>query len=106
VIADWRLRECDYVELNRAPAGQVHTLRSKCLTVAYLGAQSWTQAVRRVGRCLGDLPTRWEGQRFLVVGHLATQWAFAHLISGGPLEELVDADFGSRAGWQYRLRST
>lgn len=44
LIADGRLRECNYVEPNRAPAGQVHTLRSKCLTVAYLGAESWTRA--------------------------------------------------------------
>jgi len=60
VLADWRLRECDYGELNGAPAVRVHAMRSERLTVPYPGGESWTQAVARAGRFLSDLPTRWE----------------------------------------------
>ncbi len=56
-----------------------------------------------MGRFLTDLPLRWSDTRILVIGHLATRWAFDHLIDGRPLEELVEADFGWREGWEYRL---
>ncbi len=67
VLVDWRLGECDYGSLNGAPAGQVHRERLPRLTIPYPGGESWEQAIRRVGRFLGDLPLRWSGQRS--VGH-------------------------------------
>jgi hypothetical protein len=56
-----------------------------------------------VGRFLLDLPLRWQGARVLVIGHVATRWAFDHLLNGVPLEELIEADFGWRLGWEYQL---
>ena len=56
-----------------------------------------------MARFLGDLPLRWDGQRVLVIGHVATRWGLDHAISGVPLEELAAADFGWRPGWEYRL---
>lgn len=72
VLADWRPRECDYGKLNGASAARVHAVPAECLAVPYPGGDSWTQAVRRVAGVLGDLPTRWGGQRVLVIGHVAT----------------------------------
>ncbi|WP_067179416.1 histidine phosphatase family protein [Microtetraspora niveoalba] len=103
VLHDWRLRECDYGDKNGTPALQVHQSRSRHLDTPYPGGESWRQAVHRAGRFLSDLPLRWSGTRVLVIGHVATRWAFDHLIDGIPLEELVDADFGWREGWEYRL---
>lgn len=103
VLADWRLRECNYGALNRAPAARVHAMRSERLTVPYPGGESWTQAVARVGRFLSDLPARWEGQRVLGIGHVATRWAFDHLINGESVRDLIAADFGWREGWEYLL---
>ena len=57
----------------------------------------------RVARFLGDLPPRWDGQRVLVIGHVATRWALDHVTRGVPLEDLVAADFGWQPGWEYRL---
>jgi hypothetical protein len=56
-----------------------------------------------VGRFLGDLPSRWSGQRVLVIGHVATRWGFDHFIDGIPLEQLAGEDFAWREGWEYRL---
>ncbi|MGK5551951.1 histidine phosphatase family protein [Actinomadura kijaniata] len=103
VLHDWRLRECDYGERNGSPAAEVHADRVRHLDRPYPGGESWRQAVHRVGRFLADLPLRWSDTRVLVIGHVATRWAFDHLIDGRPLEELVDADFGWREGWEYRL---
>jgi len=46
---------------------------------------------------------RFDGERILVIGHAATQWALEHLLNGVPLEALVDAPFEWQEGWEYRL---
>jgi 2,3-bisphosphoglycerate-dependent phosphoglycerate mutase len=103
ILADWRLRECDYGRLNGQSAGELHRDRRQYLDVPYPGGESWRQAVTRVGRFLPDLRLRWEGARVLVIGHRATHYAFDHLLAGVPLEELIAIDFVWREGWEYRL---
>jgi hypothetical protein len=51
--------------------------------------ESWRQAIVRVGRFLPDLHLRWEGARVLIIGHVATRWAFDHLLNGILLEDLI-----------------
>jgi 2,3-bisphosphoglycerate-dependent phosphoglycerate mutase len=103
ILADWRLRECDYGDLNGQPAAELHRDRRRYLATPYPGGESWQAAVERVGRFLPDLRLRWAGTRVLVIGHVATRWAFDHLLAGMPLEELIGADFGWREGWEYVL---
>jgi 2,3-bisphosphoglycerate-dependent phosphoglycerate mutase len=103
VLMDWRLRECDYGSLNGSPTARVHADRRRRLRSPYPGGESWEQAVDRVGRFLTDLPTRWSGDRVLVIGHVATRWALDHLLKGVNLEELVEAEFAWRPGWEYNL---
>ena len=85
VLLDWRLRECDYGELNGAPRDQVHADRVAHLSTPYPGGESWQQAVDRVGSFLGDLLPRWDGARVLVVGHVATRLGLDHFLLGVPL---------------------
>ena len=47
---------------------------------------------------------RWDGQRVLVIGHVATRWGLDHHINGVTLEDLAGQDFAWREGWEYRLR--
>jgi 2,3-bisphosphoglycerate-dependent phosphoglycerate mutase len=103
LFCDWRLRECDYGDWNGLPAAQVHGDRAHYLDQPYPGGESWRQAVARVGRFLDDLPLRWQGARVLVIGHVATRWAFEHFLNGIPLEELARVDFAWQEGWEYRL---
>jgi 2,3-bisphosphoglycerate-dependent phosphoglycerate mutase len=104
ILYDWRLRECDYGDSNGMPSAELHRDRRRYLDEPYPGGESWRQAVLRVGRFLRDLPLRWEGSRVLVIGHVATRWALDHLIDGIPLEDLVEADFNWREGWEYHLK--
>jgi broad specificity phosphatase PhoE len=103
VLYDWRLRECDYGQRNGMPVAELHAGRREHLDRPYPGGESWRQAVARVGRFLGDLPLRWNEQRILVIGHVATRWGLDHFIGGVRLEELVEQDFAWREGWEYRL---
>ncbi len=104
ILCDWRLRECDYGAWNGGRAAEVHHDRGRYLDGAYPGGESWRQAIARVGRFLPDLHLRWAGARVLVIGHVATRWAFDHLLNGVALEVLLAEDFGWREGWEYRTR--
>ncbi|MEO7910734.1 MAG: histidine phosphatase family protein [Roseiflexaceae bacterium] len=103
ILADWRLRECDYGSLNGQPADDLHRDRRCYLDTPYPNGESWRQAIQRVARFLPDLSLRWEDARVLMIGHVATRWALDHLLNGVPLEELIVADFDWREGWEYQL---
>ncbi len=105
VLHDWRLRECDYGDRNGMPVAELHQGRRWHLNVPYPGGESWQQAVARVGRFLDDLPSRWAGARVLVVGHTATRWALDHILAGVLLDDLLDAPFEWKPGWEYRLET-
>jgi 2,3-bisphosphoglycerate-dependent phosphoglycerate mutase len=101
VLADWRLRECDYGQLNGRPSAEVHDQRRRYLDTPYPGGESWRQAVARVTRFLPDLGLRWENTRVLVIGHLATRYAFEHVLHAVPLETLLETGTVWQAGWEY-----
>ena len=106
VLLDWRLRECDYGRRNGMPTAELHAGRREHLDLPYPGGESWRQAAARVGWFLEDLPRRWEGERVLVIGHVATRWGLDHWLAGVPLETLVGEEFGWREGWEYQLGAT
>lgn len=103
ILHDWRLRECDYGKQNGRPRAEVHRTRRQHLDQPYPGGESWRQAVQRAGRFVDDLHLRWEGMRVLVIGHIATQWAFEHYLNGQALEDLLAAEFHWRPGWEYLM---
>ncbi|GAB6983794.1 histidine phosphatase family protein [Nocardioides pyridinolyticus] len=105
VLLDWRLRECDYGELNGMPRERVHADRLAQLTTPFPGGESWEQAVARVGRFLSDLLPRWDGARVLVVGHVATRVGLEHHLRRVPLPEAVAADVPWQPGWEYLLEA-
>lgn len=101
VLLDWRLRECDYGELNGSPAAALIASRSRYLDRPYPGGESWRQATARVGRFLSDLPVRWSDSRVLVIGHQATRWGLELALRGARLEDLASRDEGWQPGWEY-----
>lgn len=103
VLSDWRLRECDYGDLNGAPVEDVHANRSAYLDQPYPGGESWRAATDRVGRFLDDLLWRWEGARVLVIGHVATRLGLECHIMGSDLAELLSSKFVWQEGWEYPL---
>jgi 2,3-bisphosphoglycerate-dependent phosphoglycerate mutase len=103
ILHDWRLRECDYGELNGAPKDDVHGDRRRYADAPYPGGETWRQAIARVGGFLDDLRSRWDGQRVLVIGHVATRQAFDHFLGAVPIEEALTADFAWQEGWEYSV---
>jgi 2,3-bisphosphoglycerate-dependent phosphoglycerate mutase len=101
---DPRLRECNYGALNGMPRSELDAQRARRLDEPWPGGESWRQAVARVAGFLDGLGRSHDGQRVLIIGHVATRWALDHVVRGVPLEELVDAPFEWREGWEYELR--
>ncbi|GAB4052323.1 histidine phosphatase family protein [Catellatospora paridis] len=103
ILHDWRLRECDYGRLNGMPAAELHQDKQAYLDQPYPGGESWRQAIARVNGFLDDLPSRWSGQRVLVIGHVATGWALDERVKGIRLDDQIGSPFAWREGWEYRL---
>jgi 2,3-bisphosphoglycerate-dependent phosphoglycerate mutase len=100
---DARLRECNYGALNGMPRAQLDAERLRRLDEPFPDGESWRQAVARVAGFLGELQRTHQGQRVLIIGHVATRWALDHVVLGIPLEELADVPFEWRPGWEYLL---
>lgn len=103
IYHDWRLRECNYGDLNGKPVAQVTAHRKTYISEPYPHGESFLQVVERVRSFLSDLAANWDGARVLVIAHSATKWSLDHLVDGTPLEELVEAPFEWKEGWTYRL---
>jgi 2,3-bisphosphoglycerate-dependent phosphoglycerate mutase len=103
ILLDWRLRECDYGALNGSPAAELRAGRAEFFDQPYPGGESWRQAVARVAGFVADLPSRWAGQRVLIIGHVATHWGLQNLLLGTSLEELASCDSDWQPGWEYTL---
>lgn len=104
IFHDWRLRETDYGELNRAPVRTVHHA-VQSVAENFPGGESWQQAADRAGRFLDDLPLRWDGQRVCVIGHIATLWGFHQRINGRSVSEQHATRDPYVPGVEFLLRS-
>ncbi|MEU4719454.1 histidine phosphatase family protein [Nonomuraea dietziae] len=100
---DARLRECDYGLCNGRPVAELAPLRRAHIREPWPEGQSYEQVVAATEEFLGELRAEWEGRTVLVVSHSANRWALRHLLEGAPLEELVDAPFTWKPGWEYTL---
>jgi broad specificity phosphatase PhoE len=100
---DWRLRECNYGELNGAPAADIEAVRAQRIDEPFPGGESYRQVVERTRRFLNDLFPEQDGKRILLIAHSANRWALQHLLLGLPLEEVVAGPFDWQEGWEYAL---
>ncbi|GAA1548200.1 hypothetical protein GCM10009804_00670 [Kribbella hippodromi] len=100
-LVDWRLRECNYGELNGVSVEALEP-RAARVGVPFAGGQSYGDVVELTRSFLGDVERWYGGATVLVVAHSANRWALEHLLgSGRPVEELVAAPFSWQPGWVY-----
>ncbi|MGO4596541.1 histidine phosphatase family protein [Terrabacter sp. 2RAF25] len=101
---DDRLRECDYGTLNGAPVSALAKVRAHHVDEPFPGGgQSYRDVVVATAGLLADLRRDHEGERVLLIAHSANRWAIQHLLDATPLEQLVDAPFDWRPGWEWTL---
>jgi 2,3-bisphosphoglycerate-dependent phosphoglycerate mutase len=108
VLHDWRLRECDFGDLNGAETAVVHGRRLEFLDQPYPAGESWRQAIDRVGRFVADLATRWQGATVMLFGHASALYGLPHLLEGRSIEELLEHGVpwqDDYAGWNFTVPS-
>ncbi|GAA1714350.1 hypothetical protein GCM10009745_73290 [Kribbella yunnanensis] len=102
-LRDWRLRECNYGELNGAPRDALDP-RVERIRTPFPGGQSYNDVLELTRSFLADVKRWYGGSVVLVVAHSANRWALEHLLGGGvPLEKLIAAPFNWQPGWEYEL---
>jgi broad specificity phosphatase PhoE len=103
VHQDWRLRECNYGELNGTLASDIEAERAHRIDEPFPGGESYRQVVERTRDFLNDVFPDADGSRVLLIAHSANRWALQHLLLGMPLEQVVAAPFEWQEGWEYAL---
>ncbi|WP_042389978.1 histidine phosphatase family protein [Streptacidiphilus melanogenes] len=104
VHQDVRLRECDYGDLNGAPATLVAAQRTARIDDPFPGGgQSYRQVLAATDAFLRDLATDWDGRRILLIAHSANRWALDCLLDGASLEHVLADPPAWRPGWHYTL---
>ena len=103
VFLDWRLRECDYGDLNGAPVAELEAVRARYVDTPFPNGESYHDVLARTDSFVRDVKRRWDGKRICVVAHSANRWAFESLAGGTPLARLVTEPFQWQPGWEFRL---
>ncbi len=103
IVADARLRECNFGTMNRHPADQVAAMRARYTTEPFPGGESYADVVSRVGLFLDDASTQHGAETVLVIAHRAPHHAFEHLLNGRDLAEVVTGDWEWQPGWVYEV---
>lgn len=102
-LQDWRLRECDYGELNGAPVDALDP-RVERVRTPFPGGQSYNDVVELTLSFLADAKRWYDDATVLVIVHSANRWALEHLLGNGkPMGELIVASFNWQPGWEYEL---
>jgi alpha-ribazole phosphatase/probable phosphoglycerate mutase len=101
IVPDARLRECNYGELNGTAKPLEH--RAAHIDLSYPGGESWRQAAERVAGFLEELRSDRNGERVLVIGHVAAWLALEVVAIGRELDEVMAEPFTWRPGWEYVL---
>jgi broad specificity phosphatase PhoE len=101
VIADARLRECDYGSLTRAAAAKIEKLKPECIHDPFPGGESYRTATERVMDFLLELWPEHVDRTIAIVGHRATQYGIERLINRADLGAVVLSPWQWQPGWKY-----
>ena len=104
VIREWRLRECNYGTLNGVSRSRADVRWPSRIDEPHPHGESWQEAILRVESFLRELALTRDGERVLVIGHMATWYALEHVVRGTALADVWQSDFRWREGWSYYLR--
>ena len=109
MIADPRLRECNYGELNAKPSDIVEPIQEKSIKTPMPGrGESYEMVKERIADFLKDVKEKYDGKHIAIVGHKAPQLALDVLLKGDTWEEAFKNDWRKKKawqpGWEYELK--
>lgn len=105
VIADARLRECNYGKYNAYPSSVVEPMQEMAITNKFPDGESYEDVKGRISDFLNFLKGEYEGKSVAIVAHKAPQLALDVLLKGKTWEEAFAQDWRKtkswKPGWDY-----
>jgi broad specificity phosphatase PhoE len=96
VVADVRLRECDYGDLTQYPIAQVEVEWPRRITERFPYGESLLMVAQRVGAFLRDVLREYDDKTIVVIAHRATRYGLEYWCGDASLEDIV------RMRWEWR----
>lgn len=108
VFIDWRLRECNYGDLDGHPAKEFKKDREQeYVDAPYAGGESYKDVEKRMRSFLADVSELFADKHIAIVSHQAPQLALDVLIKGQTWQQAIDSDWRKtgawQAGWEYEV---
>ncbi len=100
ILQDERLRECNYGDLNGAPAEKVDAIRYQCVEKPFPNGESYRDVEKRIRSFLDDLKKKYDGKPVAIVAHQAPQLALDVVIKGKTWEQAMKEDWRHKKAWQ------
>ncbi|GAC1388407.1 MAG: hypothetical protein NVS1B7_8580 [Candidatus Saccharimonadales bacterium] len=108
IIADARLRECNYGDLNGKSSSVVEPLQEQSITAPMPHGESYQMVERRINEFLEFLKLHYDGKHVAIVAHKAPQLALDVIIKGMSWQAAFDHDWRKnnnwQPGWEYILQ--
>ena len=108
IIADPRLRECNYGTYNAKPSSIVDPLQEQHISERFSHGESYEDVKKRIAEFLDFIKKNYEGKRVAIVAHKAPQLALDVLLSGKTWEQAFTQDWrltqSWQPGWEYLLK--
>lgn len=107
IIADPRLRECNYGQYNGKPSALVEPMQEKMISDRFPAGESYEDVKTRIADFLESLKQNYDGKRVAIVAHKAPQFSLDVLLKGKTWEQAFADDWRKtkswQPGWEYEL---
>ena len=107
IIADIRLRECNYGKFNGKSSLIVEPMQEKNIIASFPESESYEDVKIRMADFLEFLRQNYDGKHVAIVSHKAPQLALDVLLKGKTWEQAFAEDWRKtkawRPGWEYTL---
>jgi broad specificity phosphatase PhoE len=109
VFIDWRLRECNYGDLDGNPAKEFKKNREQeYIEVPYPNGESYLDVERRIKSFLSDVTNLFPDKHIAIVAHQAPQLALEVITNNKTWEQAIKDDWRKtgawQPGWDYKVR--
>ncbi len=107
IIADARLRECNYGRYNAEISSIVEPMQEENITTRFPEGESYEDVKARIADFLEFLKANYDGKHIAIVAHKAPQLSLDVIVKGMSWEEAFASDWRKtkswQAGWEYVL---
>ena len=108
VFIDWRLRECNYGDLDGTPAKDFKKNREQeYIDTPYPNGESYKDVENRIRSFLRDVQANFHDKHIAIVAHQAPQLALEVITNGNTWVQAIKEDWRKtgawQAGWDYTI---